>query len=198
MRFEPRETASDNPFITTIDAALWDRAEERDFYIYRGRKGSGSSLFPQNVDYVRANFEQLRTRGPSYLAETWFERSQLERVERIACRTLDSILLAPGQRIQYHFLKVDAQGAEYQVLRGGETFLRGGCVGLHLELFEIPLYQGMTLLPEVVEYVATLGFEPVRKLPAHSTFNSQYDVIFLKRGVQGAVIDTIRQVYALT
>ncbi len=37
--------------------------------------GHGSSLFRQNADYVRENFdESARLSGPSSLAETWFER----------------------------------------------------------------------------------------------------------------------------
>jgi FkbM family methyltransferase len=198
LKFEPRDEADDeNPFIKTLDVALWEANEERDFYIGTGNANHGSSLFHQNHEYVVENFETIRHRGPKQLADTWLERSQIERIERVQCYRLDDVLQTLDSDVQYHFLKIDAQGAEYQILKGAEKFLKQSCQGLHLELFELPLYKNIVLLPDVVVYLEKMGFDLVKKFPAHGSFDSQHDCIFLKRGCEGQVMDTIKKIYGL-
>lgn len=198
LRFEPREGRAQQPHVTSLDVAVWERDETRDFYICAG-DGTGSSLLQQNIDYVREHYDALKARGPRHMAETWFERSALVRTTSIACRSLDSILAELGGDVRYHFLKVDVQGAEYQVLRGAERFLREDCLGLHLELFTIPLYRDMVLLPEVEAYLETLGFRLVKKMPPHGTFDSQHDCLFLKSAAPPSPqMDAIRRIYRVT
>jgi FkbM family methyltransferase len=192
LKFEPLDRSASDPNVTTMDVALWERDEERDFYV--NRVPDGSSLLPQNFEYVRANFETLRTRGPSALADSWFERSELERIERLQCRALDAVLEEVGD--QFDFLKIDAQGAELQILKGGERFLRHQCQGLHLELFTIPLYSGGALMPEVIEWLGEYGFSLLYQAPAHGTFVSQHDCLFLKPG-DSAVHHAVRRAYGL-
>jgi FkbM family methyltransferase len=197
LKFEPRDETGKEPYVVTVDVALWETNCESEFYIYKGLGGSGSSLFQQNYEYVTENFEELRSRGPEHLANTWFERSQLDRIGRITCHRLDDVLQELGHPFHYHFLKIDAQGAEYEILRGAEAFLLESCLGLHLELFVLPLYKGIKLLPEVVEYLDGLGFELVKKFPAHGSFDSQHDCVFLKRGQKSRVLDVIRKIYGI-
>ncbi|UXA09356.1 FkbM family methyltransferase [Mycobacterium sp. SMC-2] len=164
--------------------------------MYAGQDGHGSSLFRQNVDYVRDNFDILRTIGPSYLAETWFERSRLDHIEEIQCTTLDAVL---ADRVEpYHLLKIDAQGAERQILEGAANYLADGdCLALHLELFRLPLYEGIALRPEVEAMVDGMGFSLVKEYPPHGSFDSQNDCVFMRRGATGAVADAIRMAYRL-
>ncbi|HEX2620470.1 MAG TPA: FkbM family methyltransferase [Phototrophicaceae bacterium] len=200
LKFEPRDQAVQSSNITTLDVALWSDNDTHDFYIYQGLSGSGSSLFRQNYDYVRENFATLSQRGDPKLAETWFERSQLIRTEKLVCRCLDDVLKELQPPVKYHFMKIDAQGAEYEILRGAEDLLRSSCIGLHLELFTVPLYVGIQLLPEVEAYLAGFGFELVRKMPAHGSFASQHDCLFLKtvfKTDMGAEMQVIRDVYKL-
>jgi FkbM family methyltransferase len=177
---------------------LWDHDEDRDFYVYAGLNGSGSSFFPQNLDYVRENFADLRLRGPSSLAETWFDRSQVKGTQRVHCMTLDGVLAELNMPFPYHVLKIDCQGAESRILAGAEEYLKRDCMALHLELFDIPLYEGIELLPNVGSYLAGFGFELAYKFPAHGTFDSQHDCLFLKRDDHSEVGRTIRHVYGLT
>lgn len=197
LKFEPRDKRSISPNVVSLDVALWETNCERDFYIYKGRGGSGSSLFQQNYEYVAENFEELRSRGPEYLASSWFERSKLHRTERITCRTLDGVIQELHHPFPYHFLKIDAQGAEYEVLRGADAFLRESCVGIHLELFMLPLYKGIKLLPEVKQYLENLEFDLIKEFPAQGSFDAQHDCLFLKRGQNSKVVDVIREIYAL-
>ncbi len=195
LKFEPRDTPSQNPYIKSIDTALWETNSELEFYIYKGLGGSGSSLFKQNYDYVRENFENLKHQGPKELANTWFERSELNRVEKIQCRKLDDVLEELDETFCYHFLKIDAQGAEYQILRGAENLLSSSCLGLHLELFNIPMYQGIKLLPEVEVYLNNFGFHLVKKFPAHGSFDSQHDCLFLKTENDSHLLKIIKKIY---
>jgi FkbM family methyltransferase len=201
LKFEPRSHSNldtkdtDKPTIS-VDVALWRESCERNFYIYQGFGGSGSSFFLPNHEYVLENFEVLKNRGPATLASTWLKRSKLDRVEKIHCYKLDEVLENLNQPFPYHFLKIDAQGAEYEILKGAEKFLENQCVGLHLELFVFPLYKDIKLLPEVVDYLKKFEFQLVKKYPAHGSFDSQHDCLFIKKGSHEVVslLETVYQI----
>ena len=197
LSFEPREQKGMSPLVIKRDSVLWEIEENRDFYIYKGFEGTGSSLFKQNFEYVENNYDWLSKRGPKGLAESWFDRSEVERTDIVNCKKLDDILQNIHLPIKFNFLKIDAQGAEFQILRGAENFLSSSCLGLHLELFVLPLYEGIHLLPAVVDYLERFDFQLVKKYPAHGTFNSQHDCVFLKRGIQGKAIDIVRDLYQI-
>ena len=198
LTFEPRGIAITSDDTISISACLWEKAEERNFYIYRGFNGTGSSLFLQNYDYVLENFESLKHRGSKELADTWLHRSLPVNVERIQCRRLDDVLEELNLPQLLHFLKIDAQGAEYQILKGSENYLRNDCYGLQLELFVLPLYKGISLLDKVTSYLNGLGFEMVKKYPAHGSFASQHECVFLRRGIGDEVMQRIRRIYGLS
>lgn len=197
LKFEPRDGAESANFVTSIDTALWSKNEVCDFYVYKGLAGQGSSLFQQNVEYVKDNFETLKHRGLPELANTWIDRAELSHVEQIKCRRLDDVLEENPDLPPFHLLKIDAQGAEHEILQGAENLLADSCIGLHLELFTIPLYKGITLLPDVAEYLKKFDFELVKKMPAHGSFESQHDCIFLKRGIKNQMAEEIRRVYEI-
>lgn len=198
LGFEPNDAAIRRPQRCTYNTALWDAEAELPFYIYKGFNATGSSLFRQNFDYVDANWESLKVTGPKTLADTWHERSQLVRTATLKCRRLDDVLKDEGLQESMHFLKIDAQGAEGPILRGARDFLANQCVGLQLELFKIPLYEGIMLKPEVTALLDSLGFDLALEMPAHGTFDSQNDCVFLHRS-RGPreVRDVIRSVYGL-
>ena len=99
----------------TYNTACWESDETLPFYIYKGFNATGSSLFKQNFEYVRNNYDDLKRRGPQYLAETWFDRSQLVNTIELKCRTIDNILRNEFPSTPFHFMKIDAQGAEYNI-----------------------------------------------------------------------------------
>jgi FkbM family methyltransferase len=200
LSFEPLENAGRRKNVIVSSNALWSENCTKNFYIYKGFRSSGSSLFEQNFEYVDKNFDQLKNIGSKHLAETWRERSQLIKTTEIECKTLDSTLEDLKLPFSFDFLKIDAQGAEFDILTGSNNFLNSSCLGLHLELFNIPLYKGIKLLPEVTEYLAGLGFALVREMPFHGSFNSQNDCIFLKQEVpedKKENIELLRKIYCL-
>lgn len=194
LNFEP----NDEPIITsnsiTYNTAVWEEDVTLPFYIYKGFNNTGSSLFKQNYSYVKDNWETLKNIGPSNLANSWFDRSSLIETKTLKCKSLDNILKEFPNK-EFHFLKIDAQGAEYNILKGAEKFLSTSCIGLHLELFVIPLYENIILLDDVVKYLETFGFELIKKFPAHGTFNSQHDCLFIHKSRNKKAADFIKKVY---
>ena len=197
LNFEPNDAPVRKPSSVTYNTAVWESDGVFPFFIYKGLNASGSSLFKQNYDYVRQNYDDLKTRGPQSLAETWFERSELVKTIELKCRTLDNIIKDDFPSVPFHFMKIDAQGAEYNILKGADNLLRGDCIGLHLELFVIPLYEGIVLLDDVKAYLKQFGFQLKRRFPAHGTFDSQHDCLFLKDDGNPARLAEIRKVYGI-
>jgi len=199
LNFEPNGPITRGVNSMTFNTALWSEACEREFFIYRGsnRRRSGSSLFEQNTEYVRENFESLRKLGPANLAETWFKRSELLETKSLQCLPLDKVLHDELGKKQFHFMKIDAQGAESPILEGAGEFLSTSCVGMELELFTIPLYRGIRMLDQVESHLAQFGFGLAKKFKAHGTFDSQHNCVFLHESRNPEIQAVIRDVYQM-
>jgi len=195
LRFEPRENKSMKKNIISLDTVLWSRKCKRNFYIYQGR--SGSSLYKQNLNYVRKNYQKLITLGKKSLSESWLDRSKLIKTTTVDCTTLDDVLYSDLVNDDYDLLKIDAQGAEYEIIKGAKKFLKNNCVGVYAELFTVPLYLGIKTYPKVCNLLNSYGFELVKKFPAHGSFASQHDCLFLKKNANGTKVKTIKRVYGV-
>ena len=199
LNFEPNGPIRRGEHSMTYNTALWSESCERPFYVYRGnnRRRSGSSLFEQNVEYVTEHYQSLRIQGPAHLASTWFERAEIIDQKVMVCRPLDVVLDQELGRRPFHFAKIDVQGAEFEILKGATQFLQSTCVGLELELFRIPLYKGIRLIDEVVEFLGGFGFRLAKTLPAHGTFDSQNNCLFLHESRSPELQSVIRRVYGI-
>lgn len=197
LKFEPNDEAKESRHSLTCNIALWETDGEKEFYIYKGLGGTGSSLYKQNYAYVQGNWGELKLKGSRELADTWFERSKLEKTTSLVCRSLDSVLNELFPEKQFHFIKIDAQGAEQSILKGANELLSTSCVGLQLELFVLPLYEGIALMDEVVAYLEALDFELVKKFPAHGSFDSQHECVFLHKNRNPDIVEAIKMVYGL-
>ena len=60
LNFEPNVEASRQANSLTYNTAVWEIDAVLPFYVYKGFENTGSSLFEQNLEYVKANFEQLK------------------------------------------------------------------------------------------------------------------------------------------
>ena len=197
LNFEPNDQPIKKKNSTTYNSAVWEEDTELPFYVYKGLNQTGSSLFQQNIEYVEDHFEVLKNRGDRMLAETWFDRGKLINTLNIQCRKLDNIIAEEFPDTSFHFMKIDAQGAEYNILKGAENLLKNDCIGLHLELFTIPLYKNIILLDQVEEYLDQFGFKLIKKFPAHGTFLSQHDCLFLKTSDTSSFTTLIKNVYKI-
>jgi FkbM family methyltransferase len=110
--------------------------------------------------------------------------SEYVRQEEISVRKLDSIIdtyLAKEERL---YLKVDTQGFEKHVIDGAENSLER-IRGIQLEMSLVPLYEGETLIGEMIGLLSRkqfglLSLEPVwRAAGTHELL--QVDGIFFRR-----------------
>lgn len=145
-----RAAASGDAQWSIVEAALGARAGRATLHVMRGHELS-SLLAPSN-------------RASDSLARF----NQVERKVEVAVQTLDELLarheLAQGKRRIY--LKLDVQGLELPVLRGGAASL-AQVAALQAELSVIPLYEGVAPYHEQMREIESMGFQ-LSFLPAHN------------------------------
>lgn len=90
--------------------------------------------------------------------------SRYERSEEIQVVSLDEELTDFDRSRRHAYLKVDTQGFEHEVLRGGTSVL-AGCRAVELELSLTPLYEGQLLAGEMIELMREHGFRPTHLEP---------------------------------
>lgn len=97
-----------------------------------------SSLYKPNHDFLR-NFPDLK-------------RFEIEDVVTVTATSLDALY---RDRVfsNMDFIKIDVQGAELHILKGGETFLRGHILGIEIEVEFQSLYKEQPLFPDVDIYI---------------------------------------------
>lgn len=199
LSFEPNDEPRDEPGRMVRDCAIWNYDGEAEFTVY-GEHGFGSSLLKQNVDWVRENFDWLKSRGNPRLANTWLDRATPKGTFTCRVRKLDTVLAEMPDRPRFHFLKSDTQSGEWFVLDGARDFIANECLGVEFELFRYPLYEGLRTDEEVRDLMADLGFSECGSTPWQNSFESQCDVLFIKRDVAEAdrgVVEAIRGLYGV-
>jgi FkbM family methyltransferase len=82
--------------------------------------------------------------------------SQYINKEKVNIRRLDNLDLN-FLNIDSTFVKIDAQGFEYNIIKGGENFISKS-KGIVCELSLIELYDGQKLWIEMINYIQNLGF----------------------------------------
>jgi FkbM family methyltransferase len=101
--------------------------------------------------------------------------------QTIQIATLDSLLESVIEPKDNLYLKVDVQGFERQVLAGAQHSL-AKISTVQLEVSLVELYQGETLLNEMLDYMHGLRFDPVLLIPGFANEQTgellQVDVVF--------------------
>ena len=75
----------------------------------------------------------------------------------LRCRTLDGLCAEYG--FVPHVIKLDTQGTEIDILRGGEMCLRGSIFAVEAEVEFLPFYKNQALFTDVHHYLSGLGFQ---------------------------------------
>jgi FkbM family methyltransferase len=111
--------------------------------LHVAREPGKTSLYPPNMELLR--------RFPR--PERWETVSKIEIAgERV--RSLDEIVEGCD------FIKLDTQGSELDILKGGEKVL-AGVLGLKVEVEFLELYKGQPLFSDVDRFIREAGFELV-------------------------------------
>lgn len=122
----------DHPHFRLASAALSDTAgQELTFY----EMETGSSLMPEQSNAPRTS-------------------------TTLVTRTLDEVAAEALPDAPDLFLKIDVQGAELRVLRGGTATL-ARCELVQLEVALLQYNEGAPLMPEVIAFMAERGFLPI-------------------------------------
>jgi FkbM family methyltransferase len=134
------------------------RADVAFHHVNAAINSSGSSLYEEQTRYPRDTIS-------------------------LPMRRLDDVLAEMAGR-EFDLLKVDVQGAEIDVLRGGVRTL-AGIVAIVIELSLLEYNKGAPLIGEVMRWLAEQGFAlfdvfPVSRIPTGALL--QVDGIFLRRG----------------
>jgi FkbM family methyltransferase len=77
--------------------------------------------------------------------------------ERIEIKTLDTFVNESNLSLNNAYMKIDTQGFEKNVIDGAKESLKD-IQGLQLELSMVELYQGETLVTEMINYIESKGF----------------------------------------
>jgi FkbM family methyltransferase len=93
----------------------------------------------------------------------------------VECKRLDSI--KEITIIKPVFMKIDVQGAEIEVIKGGEHLLRDVDV-VQLEVCFEPLYKDQAQYADLVSYMSRLGFRSFLQINPHFSSTHQFTPIF--------------------
>jgi len=100
-------------------------------------------------------------------------------IEELQTTTLDSVV---GDKV-YDLIKIDVQGAELDVLRGGVVTVQEA-KAIILELSLIEYNKNSASYEDVTQYMESIGYVPMEKLYEHFDGHGnliQLDVLFLNR-----------------
>jgi FkbM family methyltransferase len=134
-------------------------------------------LGPEDREDVIFNELTSAPTGSSVLS---YRPPGVTRQVRCHMRTLDSIVREAGNQ-QPDLLKLDVQGYELEVLRGGATVLKHASVVL-MEVSLIELYDNNPLLEDVLAFMSKSGFLP-------------YDICSLMRRPSDGVLAQIDMIF---
>ena len=184
LNFEPNELPEIKDKWIKLDTAIWSEKGQRQFYVY-GKNGTGSSLKKQNYTWVAENYKTIQTEGKVRYSSTWFERSVLSDVKTVNVDTIDNILASLRERNEgpkkFELLKSDTQGAEMEVLLGAQKWLEEDALAVEMELYRYPLYEGIILEDEVIQFMIDKGFVVAGWSGYFCSFNGLSDYLFIRQ-----------------
>jgi len=127
-----------------VNKAAWSRNEN--LTLFMTKEKSASSLFQ-----------------PSQKAEKVFHSKHFEprivtHMEKIQGVALDEVM-GDLNDVGGSFLKCDTQGSEFEVISGASNYLKTKCVGVTMECWTQPVYEGSHTVDEVISLIRKLDFE---------------------------------------
>jgi FkbM family methyltransferase len=120
-----------------------------------------SSIYEPNLSFLE-NFPEL-------------DRFDIEERLDVMAMTLDALYLA-GDISDMDFLKLDVQGAELNVLKGGRELVTEKLLGIQVEVSLNPMYENCPLFSDVDVYIReALGMEIFDLRQSHWKYNEGRD-----------------------
>lgn len=148
VSFEPMKAAYDGLLAATANDKLWSAATRSAIGAEDGEVEINVAANSQSSSILEMLDAHSKAAPDSYYMGT----------ETVPLRKLDSLASDYLHEASRLFLKVDTQGYEEQVLAGGKKTVSRALV-LQLELSLVQLYAGQKLIPEMLAFLKSLGFE---------------------------------------
>jgi len=125
----------------------------------------GNSYYPLNYDDFPYNIEAFKN---EYYKET-----------KRTTRTLDSIVKENGWK-KPDLIKMDVQGAELDIIKGAKETIQS-CGHIILELQNKEYMKGAPMIDTVVEYMKSIGYEPISNICISTVDQVDGDYHFVRR-----------------
>ena len=121
-----------------FDCALYSSSQKIDLNLTKARECS--SLLEPNFDIIK-NY-------PNELLKMY----EIEKKVIVDAKSLDQISVE-NDNFSMDFMKLDVQGAELEILKGGEKFLSKNIIGMEIEVEFQKLYIDQPLFSDIDNYV---------------------------------------------
>ena len=142
------------------NVALSERPGNLEFHMYRDQLASSVYLPDLDLlrryyidktssDYIDDRYDNLRTLK--------IDKFDVLKTITLSADTLDN-QLSIVNLMDIDFIKLDVQGHELPILKGGRTTL-SNTVGVEIEVEFLPLYKGQSVFHEVDSFLTSCGFE---------------------------------------
>lgn len=126
-----------------VPSAFWD--EKKSMTLNLNKSPGTSSIFNSNLAFLDQFSDS--------------DRYRVEKNIKVECNTIDN-LIENNQMPHFDFAKIDIQGGELAVLKGGECYIKSNAVGIEIEVEFAEMYVNQPLFAEIDIYVRnTLGLE---------------------------------------
>jgi FkbM family methyltransferase len=127
-------------------------------------------------------YSQVSTGDSYFLEQTTFYENRIE-PQIIKAVTLDKLVSKNNIPLP-DFIKIDTQGSELDILRGGEKTI-SNCSLIYLECPIIEYNMGSPNLSEYIEYLNLIDFIPYDICEVHKIDNVliQIDILFIKKSI---------------
>lgn len=125
-----------------INSALY--SEETELTLNLAHNEGDSSIYPPN--------KQFLDRFPESFRFNVVDQATMSAI------TLDAAL-EDNSVDRVDFIKLDTQGSELEILKGGSATLKRGVLGIEVEVEFNPMYEGQALFGAIDEFLRPFGFE---------------------------------------
>lgn len=131
----------------------------------------------KKVIFYRTKNNTINTGDSIYkeLTENYNDSSVIEEEKEL--KTLSSCLSNPF--LSFDLIKIDTQGSELDILRGGE-YLAQRAKGILLEVSNVPYNAGAPLKDEIVEYMESVNFKVAEIINTDPAVH-QEDILFINK-----------------
>ena len=137
----------------------------------------------KDVVWYSKNVRGIPGSGSSYLKE---QTRAFENVtgEKRTTETLDSVVEKYGNGTRFKYIKIDAQGAEIDILKGGsKTVSSAEFIQMEMPFGGVQYNSGVPSYADEIKYMDSIGFTPVAECEQHELkgYQFQIDLIFAKK-----------------